>query len=248
MGKEDSLTIYWAPFQSFEVENAGEWNMLYPEPQSLMSDLMSIKSPERGTQHFFSCPASSDYFKKTFVFYNGLESSYEYDLTDSTNPIVNPKSDGFLGWGVERPPTLVGRPQFTLNLRYIFFSEESVEITTSSPHFHKPEYTQYGACAPGKMDIGQWFRPYSMELQLWRTKGVLHIKENEPLFYVNVNTDRPVKLQKFHMNAALSALSQHCVKSPFWQGSNLPLAQRYQAFSRSKTGSIVLKEIKKNLL
>ena len=247
MSKEP-LVVYWAPLSTHENDLVGEWNMLFPEPVNLMSDLMSIKNPDRGNKHFFSCPGSSNFFKNTFVFSNGLDSEYDFDFTNPESPLVTPIGNTYLGYSIQRPPTLVDRPMFRILMNYLFFSEESVNATFTPPFYHPPKHTKVGTCPPGTMDISQWFRPYTLELQLWEMKGKLSIEEDEPLFYVTFESDRPIILKRFAMNGKLVSYQEHCIKAPEWQGKNLPLSKRYKAFKKSRMGDLVAKEIKNNLL
>ena len=113
MAKEP-LVVYWSPFES-------DWNMLYPEPTTLMSDFMKRKNPDRGYNNFFSCPASSDYFKNTYMFSNGLTSYYDYDFTTIPEPTVTPISPNHITFSVSRPPTVIGQPMLFIQLKYIFF-------------------------------------------------------------------------------------------------------------------------------
>lgn len=248
MTEQAPLNVYWSPCVPPEQGFTNQWNMLYPEPKTLMSELMYIKNPNRGNKNYFVCPAASSSFKTTYVFYNGLESHYSYDFSDDNNPIVTPQSDTYLGYNIMRPPTTVGHPMVDISLRYIFFCEEPLMALFTPPYFSKPRYLNYGTLAPGRYDIGSWFRPFNTEFHLWDIKGDLILEEEEPLFYLTLETDRPVNLHRFELSEKLSSYVQHCVDAPTWQGYNLPLVKRYKTFKRSNMDKLVLKEIKENLI
>lgn len=242
-----SINIYWAPV--YNITNEDNWNMLYPEPKTLMSELMLQKSETMGNAHFFSCPASSNYFKNTYVFHNAVESKHEYDFTDLNHPKIINHGTGAIELGYLRLPTLNNTAMLHLvNYSYIFFAEESIDVTFTPPFFSEPKYTKQGTPCPATYDISQWFRPYIFELLMWKPKGELIIEKDEPLFYITAETDKQINLKRFELNNKLFKYMTHCVAAPTWQGRGLPLIKRYQVFKQSKMNELVLSEIKNNLV
>ena len=96
--------------------------------------------------------------------------SYAYDFTDDKKEIIH-TSQSYLGYSVDRNASLDFGPNIHIGLDYLFFSDEPVSAFFTPPYFHKPEYTNYGSIIPGEFDIGQWFRGYSFEVQMWNQKG-----------------------------------------------------------------------------
>jgi len=246
MAKLPPLVVYWAPVISSSED--GEWNMLYPEPTRLWESIMKDKNPARGSTTYTSCPAAVHQFKNTFVFKNALESIYSYDFTQPGAEYMQPTSSTYLSCELTRPPAVLTGPTIDFKLKYVFFAEEPVTATFTPPIFSKPKYFQYASVVPGKMDIGSWFRPYTLEMQLWDSKGTLTLEDDEPLFYIDVNTDREVTLKRFKMTSNLIAIIDHCTKSTDWMGRGTPLVERYRKFRASRTNDLVLQEIKNNLL
>ena len=248
MKENNTVDLYWAPVFDV-VPNGSDWNMLYPEPQTLMSELMQERSDNMGTNgHFFTCPASSGYFKNTYVFHNSLELRVKYDFTDVNNPNITDLSNNAMVVNTLRPPTLKGKPMLNVNLGFVFFSEESLNVTFTPPFLTEPKFTKYGTPAPGTFDVSQWFRPYVFELQMWKPKGELIIEEYEPIFYVTGETNKQVNLKRFELNQKLYQYMNECTTAPHWQGRGWPLQKRYETFKRSRMNEIVLSEIKKNIL
>ena len=101
---------------------------------------------------------------------------------------------------------------------------------------------------PGTFDIGQWFRPYTFETQMWQQKGEFAIDADEPIFYVEFLTDKKINLKRFKMNATLVSYQEHCSSSGKLWGLGTPLEKRYQRFKESKMRELILKEIKNNLI
>ncbi len=214
-----------------------------------MLELAKEKNKDMGDNgHFFSCPASGGYFKNTHVFKSATNINYEYDFTNESNPNVRSVLNVQPELQIMRPPTLKNKPMLSLKLGYIFFAEESLDLTFTPPFLTKPEYLQNGTVLAGTFDISQWFRPYTIEMQMWEPKGNLIIKKDEPLFYITNETNKEIKLNSFKLNDKLFKYMAECVSAPQWQGKNLPLSKRYEVFKKKKMNELILSEIKNNLL
>lgn len=246
MSKEP-LVVYWAPAINLSSSSSGE-EMLYPEPINLLSDLIKVKNKESGPSSFFSCPAASGRMKKAFVFKNALHSEYHYDFTDKENPVVIPTSKYYIPAKILRNSALNNGGSIVIGLRYIFFAEESVNAYITPPMMHPPRYTTYGTSIAGSYDISKWFRPFVMEIQAWNTQGDLVIEDGEPLFYLEVNTDRDIILKRFDVNEKLMKYLDGCVQAPAMFGRFLPLTDRYKKFTESRMNDLILKEIKNNVV
>ncbi len=206
---------------------------------------MKEKNPSRGPISYLSCPAATQSFSKTAVFFNSMDCTYDYDFTDYDNLHMQAKEKSFLNFAVRRPPTLIDKPTVELQLHYIFFSEEPLNMDITPPMFHRPRYTNYATPVPGSFDIGRWFRSFILEIQLWEAKGKLILEAGEPLFYASFSTDKKVKLQRFVYTEVLAQHANACVN--FFK--NEPsLEKRYDLFENTSMREQVLKEIKDNLV
>ena len=190
------ITIYWSSTNCIE-KNKQDWSFLYPNPKTLFLDLKQNKEKNIENSSFFSCPAINDKTKKILVFYSPMSCEYEYDFNNDKN-FFSAKSENYLAIEAIRKPALKFSPTIQFSLGYCFFSEESLDAYFTPPMFHKPEYLKYGSCFPGEFDIGQWFRPYNFEVQPWEKNGNFILKENEPLFYVELKTKRDIIMKKFN--------------------------------------------------
>lgn len=247
MSKEKPLVIYWAPYSSDEIPDAGNWNMLYKDPVPLYNDLIVHKTKESGKDSLFSCPAVGGRFKSTFVFKNNLRTEIDYDCKNDNN-LIEAKTKQQVAMRKIRPNLMENSMSLVYAMRYYFFAEEPIQVVFNPPFFHKPGYMKYGSIIPGTFDIGQWFRAYNCEIQMWETKGKFIMEEDEPLFYLEIPTDRKVIFKRFEFTKKLDSYALSVSESPFTLGSNLPLVKRYKRFMQTRTNEIVLKEIKANLL
>lgn len=248
MNKKDTVNVYWAPSIDYSGTSQ-EWEMLYPDPENLYNSLIKLKNKNvSGRQAtFFQCPAARRQFQNTFVFKNVLDAEYKYDFTENKQEIL-PTSSTYISYNLRKDFGLTVGPSVTFDLSYSFFADQPLEAFFSQPTFSISEYTKYGSLFPGNFDIGRWFRPYNMEVQLWNNKGVIKFKEDDPLFYVYFNTDKKINLQRYKHTPKLQKYIEHCTQAPATMGANLPLISRYKRFTESRFNETILKEIKKNLL
>jgi|688.fasta_scaffold173869_2 hypothetical protein len=248
MTKLKPLIIYWSPSYLMQSDQSQDWNMLYQEPKNLFSELIKNKHVNAGPFQFFSCPAVSGRLKNTFIFYNMLDTFFEY-VTNKTGEttITNTEPYG-LSQTILRPSPLQNSASIRLGLAYTFFSEESVLGFVNAPILHKPNYTNYGTVISGGYDFSKWYRPVTVEILTWKDSGTFKLFKDEPLFYLEMITERPVILKRYVMSKKLQEYSDACVNAPNFHGLFKPLKERYKIFTSTRTNELVLKEIQKNLI
>ena len=243
----NELVVYWAPRTTVKDPTVGEHHMLYEDPTNLYSDLLKTKSPNAGDKSFFACPGSRSRTKKTFVFRNTLRTEMNFNIDNFQGPPYE-----LVGQGVSvnsiRPSALNDSLSFHLDMQYLFFTEEPVIAMFNSPVMTRPGYTRYAILISGAYDIGQWFRPYPLEMQTWDRSGTFVIEQDEPLFHMEILTDKKIVFKRFVCNDVLSSYAVACSEAPNFLGKHLPLSARYERFRRSRMNELILKEIKANLL
>ena len=248
MAKKEPLVVYWAP--SFELTSeltTPNWNLMYREPLNVYEELIAEKEPKSGNSSMFNCPAVRDRLKSTFVFKNNLKTTFSWDFTDLENPKVE-SLEGTLA-AYYKHSSLKDKASVCLTMQWVFFCEESVTALMNPPTAHEPTDLQIKGMFPvGRMDISKWFRPVSAEFQMWDSKGLVTVHEDDPIFYLEIMTDRPIVLKRFKMDSELFRLMGACTNAPRYMGSNLPLIKRYSVFLSSKMDRLVLNAIKNNLV
>lgn len=244
--KKDPITLYWS-HRTPQRPDQIDLSSLYAKPKILFSDVRSHKLDTAPSDSILACPAVSNKFKKTIIFESPMDCSYEYDFTDGKEEF-RPTTESFMGYGVVRPPALDYGPHLHLGLDYLLFADEPLNAFFSPPYFHKPQYTNYGTILPGEFDIGQWFRGYAFELQMWNNKGELHLKEAEPVFYLEFKTDRPIHIKRFNTNQMLMNYAIENSLSTQMFGRGQSLLTRYNRFNKVGMREKILTEIKKNLI
>jgi hypothetical protein len=248
--KKEPLIVYWAPYGGEEVKT-NRWNLLYDDPYNKQSDLIKNKSQFCNSKtSFFACPAFGNKLKNTYVFKSPIESSYDYDFSNIDNVLIQPKKPHkpYLNIYSPRVEALSDKPQIRLGLDYLFFCEESLTATFSAPYFDQAKYLKYGAIAPGTFDIGQWFRPYPVEITLWNKVGEFCIEEDEPIFYVEFLTDRPIIIKRFKPTEQVLTYAAACASAPSDIKNGIPLVERYKKFKNTRMNDLIMNEIRNNIL
>jgi hypothetical protein len=237
----DTLNIYWSP-ASFTLDEES-WNMLYSDPKSILSDFYDKRNTDAKHRSFLSCPAFKDKLKNVFMFNNIFDSEYSYK-----DNFIESIGQSAVGLYSQRQPSINTGPLLTYNMSWIFFSEEPVDCFFTSPYFHKTEYLSSGALVPGKFDIGSWFRPFNLEMQMYSSEGTIKFNKNDPLFYMDIDTNKKINFIRFNMNKKIHSLYQEAVQSPERYKRLMPLKERYSIFKNSKMKDIILNEIKKEVI
>jgi hypothetical protein len=224
-----------------------DWDFLYPQPKTLFSELIKIRKNPKDQQSFFLCPAITSKFKKILVFKNSVNSSYQYGRSEN-GFYINPTSSSYIHTSCIREESLINRPTFRASLSYLFFSDTPLDVFFTPPYFHETKYTKYGAAMPGEFNIGKWFRPYNFEFQTWSDSGEFHIEEDEPLFYAEFKTDRPIVFHRFILTSELEKYKTANSSSKTIFGKFQSLNEKYEKFKQVGYKEKILTEIKKNLI
>lgn len=244
--KEKPITVYLASGVNTEFHGT-DWSFLYPKPKLLFSSLLEDRNEAGGRDSFLSCPALSGFSKKTLEYYSPMSCSYKYDF-DTPDLDFYPITENHIATTTNIKPALNVGNSVVIELKHYLFSDEPLNAFFTSPHFTKSRYTQYGSVIPGKFDIGQWFRPYNFEVQMWNRQGEFHLVEGEPIFYVHFETEKPIIFKHFNLNAKLALMSKACIDSSGLFGRNQPLASRYRRFRNIGLREKILTEINNNLI
>ena len=237
MSKE--LIVYWSPYQGFETTQVN-FNLLYEDPEPLRNILKP--NPHNKQRNFFRCPGFIDSIENIHVIKNPIYSKLK---TDGEN--VYAISETYMNAKMAGGPSIENHQVIEYAIQNIFFSEEDVEMTITSPYFSNSPYLCMGNVVPGKLNISKWFRPVNVEVQLHEGLKEIEFIEGEHLAYINFLTDRRVKLKRFELDQDLYRISLGCSTSVNWE-TRVPLLKRYSRFINSGTNKIVLQHIKKNLV
>lgn len=233
--------IYWSPI--FSSEDNIDWNILYKEPENLHKRLIkNIDKTINKNDNLIFCPAVKNLTNNIFVLEAPLESSYEVKGQD----IIH-KSKNYIGTRKPHSNNFKDNYLFVLNISYIFFTEEDIDMTLTSPYFSNSPHLKFGSIVPGKFNISKWFRNFNLEINLWTDVKEFILKEGEDLAYVHFDSDKEIELIRFDMNDKLLNIMRACASSTSWERF-VPFIKRYKRFKESLMNKKVIKEIKNNIV
>jgi|TARA_R100001460_G_scaffold4506_5_gene12712 hypothetical protein len=233
-------TIYWSPG---DVDLHHDWSILYKDPSILGSDLRKRMSKNiEKTSNLFYCPAVKDLTSRIAVLKAPMSCHYKM----RENEFI-PVSKNFLNITFPHKPNFENNMMFQLSTSYIFFCEEDVKMTLTSPYFSDSPHLKYGSIIPGSFNISTWFRNINMEFNLWGDIEEFKFKKNEDMAYVHFDSEHEIELKRFDFNERLLRIIRTCSSAGTWE-KFVPLMERYKRFKEARFKKIILKEIKQNLL
>ena len=240
MKNKKEVIVYWSILEQEIFKN-------YDNPTNLYKEIINLKEKKSSTVSFFSCPAVSDRLKSSFVFKSNFDANIFYDFSDINNPLIM-QDEGTEAFYL-KPSSIKNAANIAIKTSFLFFSEEDIECLINPPSFHKPtDFYKKGFIPGGKMNIGKWFRPVTLEIQMWDIKNSLSIKKEDPLFYLELLTDKNVIMQKFEFNDTIKEIASYCTEARHREGRNLPLSKRYDVFIKNKKHEELIKFIKESLV
>ena len=257
MKNEEHITIYWSP--SPFTKNDEQWTHAYQEPQSLSSVLRSQKVEDtlKQTSSAFACPASNDLYKNIFVFNHAFdtsfkisneESSYIYDHSDELNYPFFLENRSTLNLQVLRKPVFKDRINFVYNMGWLIFASEPVVARFTAPYLPPFSPMKNAILSSGEFNIGKWYRDFVLDYQVTVGNIDFEFKENDPMFYLELFTDKKIKFKRYMLTETLLNLAKETSATSSRYGKFKSLAHRYLMAEKSLVPQQVLSEIKKNLI
>lgn len=250
----NTVTVYWSSSKSWETTTS--YNLLYQEPVSLISDLNKIRnnSLNKGINagKMFSCPAFLDSLKNVFVVKSNMELKFKLNdhiMKDSFPEYPwNFNDAGPLLLQVVRESSFNNYINIELNMGWLFFAEEPLVAKFTAPYFPTSQPTNGAIMGVGEFDIGSWYRDYTLDYHIPKDAKELYFAKNQPMFYLDIKTDKKIVFKQYTLTNRLRELAQDCVESPSRYGSKIPLLEKYDSFKNAKMNKLILAEIKNNLI
>ena len=210
------------------------------EPISIQKRFFELHA-NKNTQLKY-CPAVKNALKNLY----GLQSIYDYSFVIENGKIYykNYDSEFFQKHVYIRD---IDHKFFSFTQNYIFFSEESVELTTYlHPFLEENEVAEKTYSVIGKYNIGKWFRVIEFPFYLKKKYNEFSIKNDDIYTYIQFNTDKNINFKKFYPTEKIKNFSN----STFLASNGIKLGSRlledyYKYFKFKKN---ILKEIKQNII
>ena len=193
--------------------------------------------------NFEDCPAVVNALKN----YYGIPSIVDYEVEfTSTGVQAKEHNQEFFNTAF----VLRNREEqmFSLKLPYIFFCEESLEVSQVQPFMERNYVNDNCMVIPGKFDISKWFRGFEFTCYLKSSaNNVFKVKEKDSLFYLQFHTNEKINFKHFHMSRTLLDYFSLGIDAKEYKPKYKNLDYFYNLFKNYNMKGKILKEIKNNL-
>jgi hypothetical protein len=239
------IDIYWSPYSS-PVAYTEDF-LIYDEPKSLYKEILPTKNKDNYWDNFLNCPAFIKSINNTFVIKNHINANLGIDRHKREFVPLDQQSVSAVEFFKFKEDSRTNFNTVNFHMHYIFFSESSVNIRTLPAFLHKTDFQTKCNYVPGSFDISKWFRPIEGATELRHDVDILNARDGDPLYYIEFDSDEPIRFKKFYMTPEIWLISQSCIKYKKFK-SNQPLKSLYNIFQESRIRSKLMKEIKNNLI
>lgn len=238
----DEITVYWAPgaFSNFDQS----WDMLYSEPVSVLAKLMSDKLPGAA---IVQCPATKSLLKNVFALSSNIDDEFDF-MPNGAALLSNSLGDSKISFSKPRESSFAGYVNATYNLSWLFFATESVNMRLTAPFFPAKGICEGSLFSPGVMDVGAWYRQVNLDWHVPSDTQRISIKEGQELAYIEFETDKKIKFQRYVVTPRLLHISNELAQAHLRYGKHWPLKKKYDLAKKAGMRELILAEIQKNLI
>lgn len=229
--------IYCSPYTEGELD----WNLIYKTPDNLFDTKVSerYRNFADKNNNIIYCPSFKNYTSKIFVIRNPITTRI---VIEGKNAKVT--SDNQVSFEIHDSRSTKNKIHIQYKHKWVFFAEDDVEMTLTSPHFDSTSYN--GVLCPGALNISKWFRSINLEYVFDAGDQEIVFEEGTPLAYLHFNTPNKIEMSRYHMTNDIRSIIYGCDRSSQWE-SNVPLVKRYNRFIETRTHKKALKLIKEQL-
>ena len=239
-------TVYWSPWyinHDLYVENY----LAHHELENVYSELVEFKNKSNIEDNFFNCHAFKGLTKNLY----SLKNPYSVDLIFQNGQCIS-KHPPKVGYDLSmtssaKSPSMINSLTINYCVNWIFFADKPVILQSYQPWMHKTYAYNNAFYVPGTFDISQWFRPLEAAIQLFQGENTFKSVEFEPLIYVNLLSEEPIKLKKFYLTENLIKHTKSCTKLKYYK-SFKSLSNLYKVFKSSRLKNKILSEIQANVM
>jgi hypothetical protein len=251
MEKQEELVVYWSPFYGDPSVEDVDWTILYNPPSTynppahMYTELRKEINKEAKNDTLMVCPATKSIFTNVYTLSSTLGSHYRYD---ENQKMLMPVGQSYIGQKQFREGSLKDRLHLRLNVAWSVFAEEPLIAELTAPYFSSAKHLAYGAVAPGRYDVGSWFRSLNPEFVLNKGATEFIIEPNEPMMYVRFLTDKKIVFKQFYTDREIINIEKMCSISPDIFGPSQPLKDKYDLFRKTNMDKKLIKLIKERLI
>lgn len=230
------MNVYWACLED-------EWVRCH-EPGSVIKDFYNSHSYSNSNKLLGMnfCPAFNLSLKNTY----SLKSLYNYNFKITGDKVLSDMHDQhfYNNHVIERS---IEEKFFSFTQMKVFFTDaDSLMMTAGQfPFLENNNITDRCSILPGTYDIAKWFRPIDFAFYLKKDYDEFRIKEDEIYSYITFHTDQNIAFKQFYPSPKIKQYLSDTLLSKKYLVSKKTLENFYSMF---KTKSMVISEIKKNLI
>jgi hypothetical protein len=235
-----STIVYWA-YAPVPEKNT-YISMMLKNPIPLFKTLPE-RSSVNARENYINCRGLPNLYKNTFLVTSPIDADISVNYTNDNTHFWGTGTDFFIG----RPRPFKNMNSVDLDFSYIFFSEESLELSQIPAFLHKTTFSENAFIASGSFDISKWFRPIFPSFIFWENSSNLVLKKDDPLYYLDFKTNKNVILKQFDFTKDIYEIMSGCIS----YRNNNPLKTLnylYDRFLESKRNEKLIKLIKQNIL
>jgi hypothetical protein len=240
---DNEMNVYWSIFNETMIPDID-----FYEPENVYQGLLKnnqYSSKNGKSFQYMNCPAFKDLLNNTY----SIKFPINYNLTYSYNQgKIFLNSDRYSQEFFNRYIRVRSIEDKLISImnRYVFFSEEKLEMMQSSCHFHYNDFTKSNTIIPGKFNIGNWIRPVEIAA-ISNENDSITMKKGDEGCYITFLTEKKVNLIKFKIDEKMMSLVNNNLRSQKYN-QLYNLQKWYEKFRMSKQKNYILKEIKNNLM
>jgi hypothetical protein len=236
------MDVFWSTIYPMDVYP--DYQMLYKEPDLMFKDILPQRD-DSNPGNFFACPAFQNIAENMFIARSTLtgDIALQQDKFVSMNDRSAVTAQLFAWWPNSRKQFRV----LNFDHRLIFFCETPLTMSTFPAFMHRTEWQTKLAYIPAGYDISRWIRPLQGTFEVLPETRELHIREDDPMYYLKFHTDDEVRLHRFRMTPEIHGIAHGCVHYKMFRPHS-SLQRVYQAFEQSRMPKQVLDAIKANVL
>ena len=224
--------VYYSKNRNLKVEDEAWKDILLMDPEPVLSSIFSDRDKDVS---YFKCPSFIDYYKNCYLIRSPID--LKLTLTKNADNTINISNDQY-------PINVLSDMVYcrfnenktfammTLNINYIFFSEESLLIEQLPPIMHSSELQNNIRIICGTYDIGKWFRAIEMAFEIEDESKIIDIKRGDPLYYVRFNTLDKVVLVEKEYTEDIHHLKTMCISVKTFIKNNT-LKENYSLFAKT---------------
>lgn len=216
----------------------------YEQPKPAAESINSIDTQSLNAwQNFKYCPAFKKQINNTFKLTFPFDYHFQFEDRNIKTNLYDQKF--FDAMVVIRSLEM---RMLSLNLHYIFVSEESLEMMTAPSYMSDNEFANKTIVIPGQFDIGKWVRPLDCAFMMKKGFDTLNVNRGDEYLTVKFLTDEKVNLKKFFVSPTMANLVKQNVESRTYKKKAQTLQYYYSLYQQAKMHKLIMKEIKANLM